>query len=229
VETLTLRDDDGPFDVSVRSVEGALRAVLFAVGGGGDPERHAPMLDALAARGFAVAAPHFERMTSPHPTEPMLVLRARRLSLALDLVASPGVPAVGIGHSIGAATLLALAGGNMWLAPTRPLPIANDVRLTRLALLAPATGFFRGPGGLDDVRVPIAAWVGNLDTMTPPVHAAFVRDVLGERAPVDVHVVEGAGHFTFMHALPPHVVDPMLERAAFLADLARNLGDFAAG
>ena len=76
-------------------------------------------------------------------------------------------------------------------------------------------------------RSPIAVWVGALDTMTPPTHASFVREALGARAPVDLHVVEGAGHFTFMHALPPHVVDPMPAREAFLADLAQAIGDFA--
>jgi alpha-beta hydrolase superfamily lysophospholipase len=229
MQPVTLQDDEGSFEVTVRAVEGAARAVLVAVGGGGDPERHAPLLDALAARGFAVAAPRFERMTAPHPTEPMLLLRARRLSLALDLVAPPGVPAVGVGHSIGAATLLALAGGNLWLAPTRPLPIAKDDRLARLALLAPATGFFRGPGGLDAVTTPIALWAGALDAMTPPAHAEFVREAVGDRAPVEVRVVDGAGHFTFMDAPPPHVVDPMPAREEFLADLARAIGDFAAG
>lgn len=226
---VTLHDEEGSFEVTVRAAEGAARAVLFAVGGGGDPERHAPLLDALAARGFAVAAPRFERMTSPHPTEPMLLLRARRLRLALDLVAKPGMACVGVGHSIGAAALLALAGGNLWLAPTRPLPIAKDERLARLALLAPATGFFRGPGGLDAVTTPVAVWSGALDTMTPPAHAELVREAIGDRAPVEVRVVEGAGHFTFMHAPPPHVVDPMPERERFLADLTQAIGDFAAG
>jgi hypothetical protein len=229
METLTLRDEEGAFDVSVRAAAGASRAVLFAVGGGGDPERHAPLLDALAARGFAVAAPRFERMLSPHPTEPMLLLRARRLRLALDLVAAPSMVAVGVGHSIGAAALLALSGGNLWLAPTRPLPIPREERLARLALFAPATGFFRGPGGLDAVTTPTKVWVGALDTMTPPSHAEFVRDAIGERAPVAVTVVEGAGHFTFMNAPPPQVVDAMPAREAFLADLARAVSDFAGG
>jgi pimeloyl-ACP methyl ester carboxylesterase len=167
-------------------------------------------------------------MLSPHPTEPMLLLRARRLRLALDLVAAPGMVAVGVGHSIGAATLLALAGGNLWLAPTRPLPIPREERLARLALFAPATGFFRGPGGLDAVTTPTAVWVGALDAMTPPSHAAFVREAIGERAPVAVTVVEGAGHFTCMNAPPPQVVDAMPAREAFLADLARAVCDFAA-
>jgi predicted dienelactone hydrolase len=229
METVTLRDDDGPFEVTVRAVAGASRAVVFAVGGGGDPERHAPLLDALVARGFAVAAPRFERMTSPHPTGPMLVQRARRMRLALDLVATDGTPAVGVGHSIGASTLLALAGAHLWLGPGARVAMPRDARLARLALLAPTTGFFQAPGGLDDVATPVAAWAGALDTMTPPSHAFFVRDTLGGRVPVTVNVVEGAGHFTFMDAPPPHVVDPMPARDAFLAGLAQAIGDFAAG
>lgn len=227
MERVTLEDAEGSFEVSLRTVAGAARAVLFAVGGGGDPERHAPLLDALASRGFSVAAPRFERMTSPYPTEPMLVQRARRLGLALDLVATDGIPAIGVGHSIGAATLLALAGGHLWLGPGARVPIAHDPRLVRLALVAPTTGFFQAPGALDAVTTPVVAWAGSLDTMTPPSHALFVRDTIGARVPVAVNVVEGAGHFTFMNAPPPHVVDPMPARDAFLAGLTEAIATFA--
>lgn len=78
MKTIALRDGDATFAVDAAAPERPERAVLFSVGGGGDPGRHTPLLETLADRGFAVVAPHFERMTSPHPTEQGLLLRCRR-------------------------------------------------------------------------------------------------------------------------------------------------------
>lgn len=226
---LTMHDADGAFDITVFEVEQASRVVLFAVGGGGNPERHGPLLAALAERGYSVIAPHFERMVSPIPTAHDLLLRARRLKLGLDAVARPGVPAVGVGHSIGAATLLALAGGQLWTLPTQPLPIAPDARIARLALMTPATGFFRAPGALDDVHVPILVWAGSEDAITPHTHAELLRDALEGRASVEVRLVKGAGHFSFMNVLPPQVTDPLPDRQAFLLNLAKEMAEFVQG
>jgi hypothetical protein len=140
----SLRDGTSSFDVTVLKPEQPSRVVLFAVGSGGNPERHAPLLAALVARGCMVVAPHFERLLSSSPTEEDLVLRARRLRLALDSVALPEVPIVGVGHSIGATMLLALAGGRVWMRAGQPVAIAPDERLERLVLMAPVTGFFPG-------------------------------------------------------------------------------------
>jgi hypothetical protein len=87
--------------------------VLFAVGAGGQPKRHATLLKALTESGCTVVAPRFERLASPIPTEANLNLRARRLSLTLDafLPVQPSATAAVVGHSIGAATLVTLAGG----------------------------------------------------------------------------------------------------------------------
>lgn len=216
------------FDVTMLEVERPSRVVLFAVGGGGNPERHGPLLEALAERGCSVVAPHFERLVSPVSTEDDLRLRAGRLKRALDAVARPDVPTVGVGHSLGAAVLLALAGGQLWMGPGRRLPIAPDDRIERLALMAPATGFFQAPGALDAVRVPILAWAGTKDAITPPAQAELLRDVLGHRSSVELRVVEGAGHFSFMNVPPPQAIEPLPDRDAFLAKLAAELNDFVA-
>jgi pimeloyl-ACP methyl ester carboxylesterase len=226
MNTLELRDGDATFEVTATAHERPARVVLFAVGGGGDPRRHAPLLTALGERGISVVAPHFERMTSPHPTEESLLLRCRRLRLALDALAPRDVPVVGIGHSIGAAALLALAGARLWLDPTRPLDVATDTRLVRLALLAPATGFFRAPEALSAVRLPIVAWAGSADTLTPPDQAELLRERLAPGVSVDVQVVEGADHFSFMHALPPGKPDALQDREAFLTRLVAALLSF---
>lgn len=217
-------DEAGSFDVTVLEAERPSRVVLFAVGGGGNPERHAPLIAALGERGCSVAAPHFERMVSPVPTEEDLLLRARRLKLALDAVAVASVPAIGVGHSIGATMLLALAGGQMWMGPGKPLPITPDDRIERLALMAPATGFFQAPGALHAVGVPVLAWAGTRDVIAPPVQAQLLRDALGNR--VELRVVEGAGHFSFMNVPPPQTTEPLPDRDAFLATLEAEVSEF---
>lgn len=124
--TQTLQDGAESFKVSVHEAATNSPVVLFAVGAGGQPERHATLLDALAESGCTVVAPHFERLASPVPKEEELTLRARRLSLALDAFVQPAANAMGVGHSIGAATLVALAGAQMWLGPGRRVNIAQD-------------------------------------------------------------------------------------------------------
>ena len=62
----------------------------------------------------------FWRLTSGRATEAELLLRTRQLSLTIDLVTDDLVTVderdvIGVGHSKGAATLLAMAGAQMWL------------------------------------------------------------------------------------------------------------------
>ncbi len=45
MQTLTQQDGAQPFDVSVRECAGSSIVVIFAVGAGGNPERHHTLLD----------------------------------------------------------------------------------------------------------------------------------------------------------------------------------------
>lgn len=224
-----LKDDEGTFDVTVLGGERPSHAVLFAVGAGGNPERHLPLLEALAERGCIVVAPHFERIVVPSPTEEELVRRARRLRFSLESFVRAPLPIAGVGHSIGAMLLVALAGGQAWMRVGHRLVVDREPRLERLALLAPATGYFQAPGALSDVRTPMIAWAGTNDGITPPAQAAFLKHALEGRVDVDLRVEEGAGHFSFMNALPPHVTDPIADREAFLARVASEIGRFVVG
>jgi pimeloyl-ACP methyl ester carboxylesterase len=224
---LVLRDGADTFDVTILEAAKPSRAVLFSVGAGGNPERHLRLLTSLADHGCTVAAPHFERLVSPVPTEADLLLRARRLRLALDHVMRPGLIAAGVGHSMGATMLLALAGGKARTLAGQSVSIERDTRLDRLALLAPATDFFRNPGALDGVCLPIRAWAGTEDRVTPPAQAQFLQTAIGAAATVEVRIVDGAGHFSFMDDLPPQLADPFPDRDAFLADLAEAVCRFA--
>jgi len=203
--------------------------VIFAVGAGGQPERYATLLTALTDFGCTVIAPHFERLASPVPSEADLTLRARRLSLALDCFVEPGVVVAGVGHSIGAATLLALAGAQMWLGMGRRIDIASDSRLARLALLAPPTGFFQAPGALDEVRAPILAWAGSEDAITPPAQSEWLTHAIRGTQAADVRISTGAGHFSFMDLPPPNTIEPLPNKQAFLREYSREVCQFLVG
>jgi pimeloyl-ACP methyl ester carboxylesterase len=200
--------------------------VIFAAGSGGNPERHLPLLAYLADQSFTVIAPHFDRLVSPTPTEDELLSRARRLRIAIDYITQKNLPVVGIGHSIGATLLTAIAGAQMWMGPGQRVPISTDERLKRLVLFTPPTGFFKAPGALDGVSIPIQVWAGTKDAITPPSQAEFLESAI-ENSSVELHVVEGAGHFSFLNTLPPQVADPLADRETFLKSLAVEVSSFA--
>ncbi len=205
------------------------RLVLFAVGAGGRPERHLPLLEALAEHGCTVVAPRSERLATPTPSVGDLQLRARRLTLAIDAAARPGLPVAAIGHSIGATVLLALAGGTARTRDGRAVGIRPDPRLERLVLLAPATDFFAAPGALEAIRVPLFVWAGSRDTITPPAQAERLKRALEGRAPVTLRVVEDAGHFSFMNEPPPGTTETLSDRKGFLDALAAEVRRCVAG
>lgn len=226
MHTQKLQDGPESFEVSVRGDQESSPVVLFAVGAGGNPERHVTLLDALAKSGCMVIAPHFQRLVSLVPTEAELTLRARRLCLALNFFAEPGAIVSGVCHSIGATTLVALAGGQIWLGPGQRVEIAADGRLTRLGLLAPPTGFFQAPGALDAVRVPILAWVGSEDGITPPAQSEWLAQAMSGWQTVDLRVTNGAGHFSFMDQPPPQSVEPLQDKQAFLREHSNEICKF---
>jgi predicted dienelactone hydrolase len=227
MQTKILQDGTESFEVSVHEAAIYSPVVLFAVGAGGQPERYTTLVNTLAGCGCMIVAPHFVRLTSPVPREEELTLRARRLSLALDAFVQPGITVAGVGHSIGAATLIALAGAQMWLGPGwRVNNIAPDSRLTRLALLAPPTGFFQAPGAIDSVRVPILAWVGTADNITPPAQTEWLAHAMRDRQTVDFRVTDGAGHFSFMDLLPPQTKEPLPNKQVFLREYSSEVCKF---
>lgn len=227
MEKLSLNDNGTQFDVTLLKSERPTCTALFSVGSGGNPERHLALMQRLVAAGCTLVAPHFERLASPRPTETELLLRARRLRIALDSVARPSLPVIGIGHSIGASMLLALAGAEIWLGANEKLPIKPDERLSRLVLLTPATLFFQAPSALTSVQIPMQVWAGTKDVITPPAQSEMLRELIQSQSPVDLRIIEGAGHFSFINTLPPQTVDPLADREAFLEELASEICRFA--
>ncbi len=229
METTILRDGAESFNVSIHESGKNSLVVLFAVGSGGQPERYTTLLEVLIKSGYTVVAPHFERLVSPFPKEEELTLRARRLSLALDALSQSDSKMVGVGHSIGATTLLALVGAQMWLGPGRRIEIAPDNRLDRLALLAPPTGFFQAPKALDAVRVPILVWVGTEDNITPPAQSEWLAQAMFGQQTVDLRITDGAGHFSFMDLAPSNTIEPLSNKHEFMQRYSTEISKFVVG
>ena len=113
----------------------------------------------------------------------------------------------GVGHSIGTVVLLILAGATASTLMGDRLSFMAGRSVDRLVLLTPPTDFFRHPDALALVQIPIQIWAGGKDTITPPIQANFLKDVLADTAQVEIIVIEDASHFTFMNELPPNVTD----------------------
>lgn len=228
MRTEILQEGAEAYKVSVHEADKHSPVVLFAAGSGGHPERYSNLLKVLIKSEFTLIAPHFERIVSPIPQEKELTLRARHLSLALDAFSQSRV-ITGVGHSIGATILLALAGGQIWLGPDRHVEITRDDRLVRIALLAPPTEFFQAPGALDAVRVPILAWVGSKDNITPPAQSEWLAQALPESKTVDLRITEGAGHFSFMDSAPPNTAEPLKNKHEFIHYYSTEISKFVVG
>lgn len=223
---LTCTDGSTSFPVTVLGNDNSSHIALFAVGAGGLPARYSTLLEVLNEAGIKVIAPHFEPLTSPYPSQDELLLRAKRLLLAMDTFSHATANICGVGHSIGATILLAMSGAQMWLGPGQPLDIPAEARLKNLALLAPATGFFQAPGALDRLSLPITVRVGSEDTVTPVAQAQFLAQAAPQTLPIQLIVDQGAGHFSYMDNGPPRIPEPLQDKAAFLIRYSREVSHF---
>ena len=224
----TLQDGAESFSISIYAADNDSSVVLFAVGSGGQPERHSTLLEELNKSGYTVIAPNFERLFSPYPSEEALTLRARRLSLALAAFSQPGALVAGVGHSMGAATLLALAGAQMCLGPKQQVNITSEKRLARLALLATPTGFFQAPGALDSVTAQVLLWVGSEDSITPPEQSQWLAQAMPDLQRVELRITNGAGHFSFLDVAPPNTIEPLANKLEFIQEYSSEVCKFMA-
>jgi predicted dienelactone hydrolase len=220
----------GPYEIEV-AMDAApigqyLPMIVISHGNSSTPWVFRDLAKHLTMLGFAVVLPEHpgnnRRDNSLAGTVANLENRPRHISAAIDAVVSDPVlsnhvaPAnVGlIGHSIGAYTALAVAGGKPWSAPheskdgkSRPVPVVPDKRVRSLVLLNPATFWFV-PETLKEVCVPILILSGEKDQITPPRLAQTVIDGVADRMLVEQKVVPGAGHFSFMSKFPSQMIRP---------------------
>ncbi len=197
---------------------GRFPVVALSHGNGGTPLAYRTIGTHLARQGYLVAMlehPGNNRNDNGlSGTLENLVNRPRHLQLAIDAVlaywhASAQLDAVAaIGHSIGAYTALALAGGHAHSEAGEPVPVQPDPRLRALVLLAPAAAWFLAPEALRRVNLPILLLEGEHDSVTPKWHGTLVQDGVAHRARVTRRSVPGAGHFSFLSPFPPSMVRP---------------------
>lgn len=223
---INLKAKDMSFEALLIRAVNPTHRILFAAGSGGNPERYLPLLTAFAEKGCTVIAPYFERIPSSTPSQDELTLRGNVIKEALDSLDELSVPTVGVGHSIGATLLVALAGGQMWMRAGYRLPIRKDERFKKLVLFTPPTGYFQAPMALKDVQTPIQVWAGSLDTITPSEQIDILKRGLPAQTFVDLRIAEGAGHFSFMNTLPPNIKDSIGERENFLSKVSEEVCRF---
>jgi len=244
----------GPYTIEVAEgapVTGdALPVVAISHGTGGTPWSHRVLASHLARAGFAVALvvhPGNTRGDNALEGKPEnLANRPRHVRVALDAVFAD--PVIGarvvagraavIGHSLGAYTALAAAGGTPHALPSetpegraQPVPVEPDPRIAALVLLAPALPWFMAPGALADVRARLFVRTGERDDLAPPY---FVEQIL-RGVVMDYAVVPGAGHFAFLSPFPPALTSPFFapsqdppgfDRVAYQARLCAEVTAF---
>lgn len=185
--------------------------LLFAPGAGGDPSRYERLLRAAADAGFIVAAPahHLTEIF----TDDVVRERVSALRVPLTEIGRDDLPVVAAGHSLGGCAALCLAGAQPRNRQGEAFEVPSEPRVSRVIVLAPAAGWFAGPDALDEVTVPITAFVGSEDDVTPPESAEVLRPA---PAGLDLRRHEGVGHFDFMSPLPSNKVPtPGLDHDAF--------------
>ncbi len=221
----------GPYSMSV-ALNAPVRGtecpvVLISHGNNGTPLTHRDTALHLARAGYVVVLPeHLGNSRSDSTlagTTMMLERRPQQVRAVLDALFAdeffaPHLDAARvamIGHSIGAYTALAVAGGapsttrfDVPVGPARPVPVTADARIRALVLLAPAAAWFTVNNSLEQVRMPIFMRTGTLDFVTPAMHADWIVRGATNAALVEHEAVPGAGHFSFQSPFPAAMVSP---------------------
>jgi predicted dienelactone hydrolase len=243
----------GPFSWDA-TLDAALAPGRFPVcvishGAGGSHLLYREIATHLARTGWIVVCPEAPRDNSSNSslshTDEAVTNRCLQLSKTLDtLLAHPTFgpaadPArVGlVGHSLGGCTALALAGAQPWSRNRTPIPVQPDPRFQAAVLMAPATGYYRGPGALEKASGTFLVLAGEKDDVTT---AESIRQDLRGLPPAvacDLVVVQGAGHFSFLSPFPemmrrpdfPPAQDPAgFNREQFHAELPGLIETFLA-
>lgn len=250
----------GPYTVScaydAAVLGGHLPVVVISHGRGGSPWTHRETARHLARAGMLVVlVEHIGNSRSDGSltgTVAMLAHRPRHVRLALDAVLAHDAlgPSADtsriaiVGHSIGAYTALAVAGGQPSttqfdepVGPSRAVLVEHDDRVGALVLLAPAVGWFQDAQSLASVRAPILMLTGALDTAAPSFHAGFIVRALGPEAQLTHVEVPNAGHHAFQtpfpeamtsESFPPSQDPPGFDRVTYHAAMNAQIAGFLA-
>lgn len=221
----------GPYEVQAARdadvVGNRLPVVLVSHGNAGSPWTHRETARHLASAGMLVVlVEHLGNSRSDASMTGSVALlehRPRHLHLALRHVLAHDAFAdvidvtrlAIVGHSIGAYTALAVAGGrpstthfDVPLGPARAIAVVPDPRVRALVLLAPAAGWYQEPGALSEVQASILIFTGDADRITPQFHADIIARGLPLNARVRQERVPNAGHHAFQTPFPDSLVSP---------------------
>jgi predicted dienelactone hydrolase len=249
----------GPFSLSVAvgatPLEGEYPLVIVSHGSGGSHLTHRELARHLASRGFVVGVPEHpfnnRNDNSLADTVELLAERPRNIRTGVDWfferspfsdLLKPHSFSI-VGHSIGAYTALAVAGGVPTSLPhqtadrkAKRIEVDADPRVKSLVLLAPATPWFRLRGALDRVHAPILMMASYHDALAPYFYMCqLVLDGVPDVTKVDYRLVENAGHYSFLSpwpdsmkspALPPSQDPPGFDRRRFLDGMYVEIADF---
>ena len=207
------------FPAEVMGAEGLMARAPLAVlshGNGGSYQIYRALCQALVAAGWVVAAfdhPGNNRKDDRlKGTRQNLEDRPRHVGLVIsEVLAQVPIDSARIaviGHSLGAYTALAVAGGQGYSRGGEVLAPAHDPRVQALVLLAPAAFFFDAPDALRAVDLPILLIEGERDDITPLDQGEIIRGGVADARRVDSRVEPGAGHFSFISPFPPALRKP---------------------
>ncbi|RXK52855.1 alpha/beta hydrolase [Oleiharenicola lentus] len=222
---------------------------LISHGAGGSHLLYRELATHLACSGWIVLcaeAPRDNRNdNSLSYTDESVTNRCRHLSATLDHLLAHGQfgPAIDhgrvglVGHSLGGCAALALAGAQPWSRKRTPIPVTPDPRFRAAVLMAPATGYYRGPDALAGVTGKFLVLAGEKDNVTPAEDIR--RDLRGLPPAVasEFVVIKDAGHFSFLSPFPemmrtpdfPPAQDPPgFDRARFHRELPGIVESFLA-
>ncbi|MCU7743111.1 alpha/beta hydrolase [Priestia megaterium] len=221
----------GPYTISAAQnaplSDGSFPLVIISHGDGSTPLAYRTIAQFLARNGFIVGIPQHlfnnREDNTLSGTIDNLKNRPTHIRTVIDwfLTESSFSPSIKsnnislIGHSMGGYTALAVAGGVPTSFPSESsdqkpycLSITHDKRVQSLILLAPAAGWFREKGALEDVNIPILMITGEKDTITPSFHGEFVLNGVSDKEKVQHIVVENGGHFSFLSPFPDFMKSP---------------------
>ena len=219
----------GPYSIDFAS-DGAFAAtqcslIVISHGSGSTPWVHRNLARHLVQQGFVVALLEHpgnnRRDNSLANTIANLENRPRHVRLAIDAAFADATlgaglaPAVAIiGHSIGAYTALAAAGGRvMTLAHesdgrARSVTTEHATRVRAVVLLAPAIDWLGADGALSGVDIPILVRTGDQDTLLPASRVLWILRTVPDPARISHVDVTNAGHYSFLSPFPPEMTRP---------------------
>lgn len=199
---------------------GRFPVCVISHGAGGSHLLYRSIATHLARAGWIVVCPEAPRDNrsdrSLAYTDESVTNRCLHLSKTLDAILghaafgpAADAPRVGlVGHSLGGCAALALAGGQPWSRNRTPIPVQPDPRFRAAVLMAPATGYYRGPDALARVSGTFLVLAGESDEATPAEDIR--RDLRGlpSTAACELVVVRGAGHYSFLSPFPESMRSP---------------------